>query len=104
MCNEGMAAMGGLSEIVDSLEGRLDELYKKMLELQKQNSELESKISRSEAAMKKQSDEIAALQQQNESLRIANSLLGSDDNKRETKLKINSLIREIDFCIAQLSE
>ena len=30
-------------------------------------------------------------------------MLGSDDNKRETKLKINALIREIDHCIGQLS-
>jgi hypothetical protein len=35
---------------------------------------------------------------------MVNSLLGSDENKRETKLKINSLIREIDYCIAQLSD
>jgi hypothetical protein len=39
-----------------------------------------------------------------ESLRITNSLLGSEEYKKETKLKINSLIREIDYCIAQLSE
>jgi hypothetical protein len=39
-----------------------------------------------------------------ESLKIANSLLGSDENNRETKLKINALIRDIDHCIAQLSE
>jgi hypothetical protein len=39
-----------------------------------------------------------------ESLKMANSLLGGDENKRDTKLKINSLIREIDYCIAQLSD
>ncbi len=39
-----------------------------------------------------------------ESLKIANSMLGSEENKRETKLKINALIREIDHCIVQLSE
>jgi hypothetical protein len=39
-----------------------------------------------------------------ESLKIANSLLGSDENNKETKLKINALIRDIDHCIAQLSE
>jgi hypothetical protein len=31
---------------------------------------------------------------------LTSSLLGSDENKRDTKLKINSLIREIDYCIA----
>jgi hypothetical protein len=45
-----------------------------------------------------------SLKKQYEKLKIANSLLGSDENKRDTKLKINSLIREIDYCIAQLSD
>ncbi len=48
--------------------------------------------------------EIEALKTQYETLKVANTLLGSDDNKRDTKLKINSLIREIDYCIAQLSD
>jgi len=31
-------------------------------------------------------------------------MLGSTEFKTETKLKLNSLIREIDQCIVQLSE
>ena len=54
--------------------------------------------------IKKQSDAIEVLKTQYNSLKMANSLLGSDENKRDTKLKINSLIREIDYCIAQLSD
>ena len=38
------------------------------------------------------------------SLKLANSMLGSDQHKRDTKLKINALVREIDQCISQLSE
>lgn len=34
---------------------------------------------------------------------MANTILGSDNDKRETKLRINTLIREIDHCISQLS-
>ena len=37
-------------------------------------------------------------------LKLANSMLGSNTNKTEAKLKINTLIRELDHCIAQLSE
>ncbi|HET7361580.1 MAG TPA: hypothetical protein VFI78_06575, partial [Salinimicrobium sp.] len=39
-----------------------------------------------------------------QTLKAANALLGSNDYKKETKLKINGLIREIDQCIVQLSE
>jgi len=96
--------MNGLSDIVDALEIKLEKLAQKLDRLQKQNSELENEVSRSALALSRQSEEVALLKQQNESLRMANSLLGSDENKRETKLKINSLIREIDYCIAQLSD
>ena len=37
-------------------------------------------------------------------LKIAKTINGSKENTRETKLKINALIREIDKCIIQLNE
>ena len=98
------AEMSGLSEIVDSLESKLDRLAQRLDHVKQANKELEGEVSRSGALIRKQNEEIAALKQQNESLKMANSLLGSDENKRETKLKINSLIRGIDYCIAQLSD
>jgi len=36
-------------------------------------------------------------------LKIAKTINGSRENTRETKLKINALIREIDKCIIQLN-
>ena len=39
-----------------------------------------------------------------QNLKAANAMLGSTEFKLETKLKLNSLIREIDQCIVQLSE
>ena len=49
-------------------------------------------------------DIISSWEEKYESLKFANSILGSDESKREAKLKINTLIREIDHCISQLSE
>lgn len=49
-------------------------------------------------------NEITEWQEKCGSLKLTNSLLGSDQHKRETKLKINALVREIDQCISQLSE
>ena len=96
--------MSGLTEIVDSLESKLNKLAQKLERLEKTNQELEKELSRSASVISSQSGEIAQLNRQLETLKMANSLLGSDENKRETKLKINSLIREIDYCIAQLSD
>lgn len=96
--------MSELSKIVESLENKLDSLQKKVVYLQKANTELEHSVAQAMQRLKLQTGDIEALKQQNETLRLANSLLGSDESKRETKLKINSLIREIDYCIAQLSD
>ena len=42
------------------------------------------------------------LKEDNSSLQLANSLLGSADSNIETKHKIDALIREVDTCIVQL--
>ncbi|KIX22102.1 hypothetical protein SY27_05400 [Flavobacterium sp. 316] len=96
--------MNGLSELIDSLEIKFFKLNQKLVKLEKRNIELLEKIKVSENIQKQQSDEIVALNKQLDNLKMVNSLLGSEENKRETKLKINSLIREIDYCIAQLSD
>jgi cell shape-determining protein MreC len=63
------------------------------------------------------SDDLSNLEQENQALRLelkqwkemseelkmANAMLGSDQYKRETKLKINALVRDIEQCIAHLA-
>ena len=39
-----------------------------------------------------------------ELLKVAKTIEGSSSNTKNTKLKINSLIREIDKCIVQLQQ
>lgn len=96
--------MSEIAEIVDTLEGRIEKLFSKIDALENSTHILKSELSESATIIKKQSDAIEVLKTQYNSLKMANSLLGSDENKRDTKLKINSLIREIDYCIAQLSD
>lgn len=47
---------------------------------------------------------LASQQQDFDLLKIAKTIQGSSNNTKDTKLKINSLIREIDKCIVQLQE
>jgi len=95
--------MNGLSELIDSLEVKFFKLNQKLVQLEKSNLELREELLFSKKNQQIQSDEIVSLKNQIDTLKMVNSLLGSEENKRETKLKINSLIREIDYCIAQLS-
>jgi len=96
--------MSEIAEIVGTLENRLQKLFLKLDTLEKSSTELKQELLQAAATIKQQSQEIEALKSQQNTLKIANTLLGSDENKRETKLKINSLIREIDYCITQLSD
>lgn len=94
--------MGELSNLIDSLEVKFFKLNQRISILENQNAVLSEKLQLSKQTEENQEAEIATLNSEIERLKMVNSLLGSDENKRETKLKINSLIREIDNCITQL--
>ncbi len=96
--------MSEFSEILISVEQKIVKLAEKKQDLQRKNDLLNNELKKSEELIKNQVLEIQNLKSEIESLKIVNSLLGSEENKRDTKLKINSLIREIDYCIAQLSD
>ncbi len=88
----------------DVLEERIVQLLNKL----KENHLLINKLKTENQQFEQESisleTQISELKKENESLKMANSLLGSNENKAITKRKINSLIKEVDFCIHQLSE
>ncbi|GAA4277958.1 hypothetical protein [Aquimarina mytili] len=96
--------MSDLIEIVDSLENRISKLLHKYELVKQQNANLKDKIKELESNSDLQADQLKHWEEKFSALKNANAMLGSDEHKRETKLKINALIREIDMCIAQLSE
>ncbi|MFT6749045.1 MAG: chromosome segregation ATPase [Flavobacterium sp.] len=96
--------MSEIVEIIDTLEIKIVKLVNKIQTLQKKNQELQINLDKTTINFENQSKNVQQLEKDFESLKMANSLLGSDEYKRETKLKINTLVREIDHCIAQLSD
>jgi chromosome segregation ATPase len=96
--------MSEFAEIIKTLESNIEKLFSKIDTLEKNNTILNRELNDSAQTIINQSTEIELLKSQYNSIKMANSLLGSEENKRDTKLKINSLIREIDYCISQLSD
>ena len=96
--------MSNIEDIVDSLENKISKVLHKLELLKQANSKLNEELEVSKQELKNQKLHIASWEEKYETLKMANSMLGSNDNKRETKLKINALIRDIDHCIAQLSD
>ncbi len=96
--------MSELIEIVDSLENKISKLLHKLELLGIANDRLEEELESLKNERDLAKNSVLLWEEKYESLKLANSMLGSDINKTEAKLKINTLIRELDHCIAQLSE
>ena len=94
--------MGHLEEHVREIEKNVVLLLKKLQDNYLLIQSLQSKLKELESNNFNFNEEIILLKQKNKSLSVANSLLGSDENKAETKEKINSLINDIEKCINQL--
>ena len=96
--------MSEITEIVDNLENRISKLLHKFDVMKQENESLQQELASVKSEYGKLEEDLSTSKEQIQSLKAANAMLGSTDHKRETKLKINSLIREIDQCIVQLSE
>ncbi|NJY63737.1 hypothetical protein HC174_13385 [Salinimicrobium sp. CDJ15-81-2] len=96
--------MSDLTEIVDILEGRIVELLQKHKELEQKQQYLQEELTQLQAEKQELQNGLEASENRVQTLKAANALLGSNEYKKETKLKINGLIREIDQCIVHLSE
>jgi len=96
--------MSNIEDIVDSLENKISKVLHKLEVLKRTNLKLNEELEISKQQLQGKQQQIVAWEEKYEALKMANTILGSDENKRETKLKINALIRDIDHCIAQLSD
>ncbi|MCK5638662.1 MAG: hypothetical protein KAH67_08120 [Flavobacteriaceae bacterium] len=96
--------MENLNQIVSTLDGKLTKLLRQYSDLQEQNKILLQKNSIFEQQLNQKHQQFNDLESKFDSLRVANAMVGSKEDKHITKLKINTLIREIDKCIVQLSD
>jgi site-specific DNA-adenine methylase len=96
--------MNKITEVVNIVEQKLKKLIENYSFLKEENKFLIQKISVLENQISKNEQLYNELNQKYTSLKIAKTIEGSKEDRRETKLKINALIREVDVCIKQLSE
>lgn len=96
--------MSNLVDKLNSVEEKIMRLLELRNQLDEENLKLKNQIEQQSQKILTLEEQIEEAQHENHSLKTANALLGSKEFKRETKFKINSLVREIDQCISQLSE
>ena len=96
--------MSNILEAIHSLEDRLQTLLSNYEFLKKENEILLQSTTTFQQKILEQEQKLANQKKEYDLLKIAKTIDGSGTNTRDTKLKINTLIREIDKCIIQLQE
>jgi len=96
--------MSNTIEAIHLLEVKLENLLSNYEFLKKENEILLQETTNLRHQLLKKEQLLINQKKQYDSLKIAKTIEGSSTNTRETKLKINTLIREIDKCIIQLNE
>lgn len=88
----------------DILHQRVGEMVQRYEQLQAAYRQLEGNYQALEEQLHQQLEAYQALGQQHERLKLAQGLGADPGLAKETKAKINLMLREIDTCIALLNE
>lgn len=95
--------MSDFVSLVTALEIKLKKLIERLNAEEKKNQMLSVELENLKEHKKQLEQELKSWEDQYNALKLANSMLGSDNNTTEAKLKINTLIKELDHCIGSLS-
>ena len=96
--------MDNVVALVDLLEGKLTQLILNQEQLKEENRRLKQSEKILLDKVAQQNLFVRDLEDKHQALKVANAIVGNKEDKHLTKIKINTLIREIDKCIVQLSE
>ena len=96
--------MGNTLEAIRLLEDKLKDLLSNYDFLKKENQILLQNSTKLQQQILEKEQLLANQERDFKTLKIAKTIEGSSEHTRDTKLKINALIREIDKCIIQLQE
>lgn len=96
--------MSAIDKSVDLLEEKLNALLERYVFLKEENEILLNNISNLQKENAQYDVDLSQEREKNRLLKIAKTIDGSIENSKETKHKINALIREIDKCIVILNQ
>ena len=97
--------MKNLEFLSSQIEKKITKLLDRLDTLVKKNKELEDRLNKALNRNVEHEEILESMKDKYKALKIANTITGSDNNSiKETKIEINSLIREVDYCISQLSD
>ena len=95
--------MSNTLEAIHLLEDKLQKLLVNYEFLKEENEVLLQQNTKLQYLLQEKEMQLLAKDKEYSLLKVAKTIEGSNESTRETKLKINALIREIDKCIALLN-
>ncbi|MEA4850962.1 MAG: hypothetical protein VB126_05845 [Paludibacter sp.] len=91
-------------ELIAAFELKLRKLMSEYQSLQEQNAELKAELQRKHTDLMHAHQDVLELRKNYDHLRIARNLGVSQEDRNESKQRINKMVREIDKCLALLDE
>jgi hypothetical protein len=96
--------MSDTKETLERIASKVEQLTKKVNLSEAEAELLKRELRQARETIALQKNTLRALEEQNKLVKIAEAVALSKEDKRAVKLKINEFIREIDKCIATLSD
>lgn len=93
-----------MKDIVTNIEAKLKKLIVKHNEVKQERLFLQQENDNFKAILKMKNEELLKLQEKIKLMNISKSVDVSKQDVKETRLKINEYVREIDKCIALLNK
>ena len=93
-----------MKNVVNNIEIKLGKFIAKYEEIKQEKLLLQQENNASIAALKLKEEEVLNLQEKIKLMNISKSVDASKQEVKETRLKINEYVREIDKCIALLNK
>lgn len=86
-----------LEGVIRQLTNALQQSRNEVIELKRELNELKSQLDDTQKNLK-------VLEHKNKEIKVVSGLSGNAEHKRLMKLKLNSLIKEVDLCIAEIKK
>ena len=96
--------MKKIQDLLFDLEKKVESSLAELSKLKNEKNDLLDKNQILVNEKNELNEKFRLLDERFKALKIANTISGSENNINETRSEIDSLIREIDICISQLSD
>ena len=96
--------MKKIQDLLFDLEKKVESSLTELSKLKNEKNDLLDKNQILVNEKNELNEEFRLLDERFKALKIASTISGSENNINETKSEIDSLVREIDICISQLSD